>query len=144
VFRITRSRLSMMLIVSVWPLAVATPVLANVRFYSLVQQTCQAYRVPVTMEQMELEGLDSENPTFSLMLQSRRNNFEEVMLVGYIAAGQAIHRTGIDVKTINIVVTIPTMDNMILFTAAPIDDVEQLRVGELSSSDFLRQLQWTK
>ena len=143
-FRITKYRLSMMLIVSAWVLAIASPVLGNMRFYTFVQQTCHAYRVPVAMDQMAFEGLESDNLSFSLMLQSRRNNFEEVMLVGYIAVGQAIHRTGVDVRTINITVTIPTMGDMILFTAATINDVEQLRVGELSSTDFLRQLQWTK
>ncbi|MFB0515005.1 MAG: hypothetical protein ACETWG_00180 [Candidatus Neomarinimicrobiota bacterium] len=125
-----------------WCLALATPVRADLRFYSIVQQVCKSYRVPVNMDQMKLEALESDNPTFNLELQSRRNNFEEVMLVGYIATSQAIARTGVVVKTINITVTIPKADNMLLFTTADVALVEQLRLGEIKSSEFMRQLQW--
>lgn len=125
-----------------WCLVLATPVWANLRFYSIVQQVCKSYRVPVTMDQMELEVAETDNPTFSLALQSRRNNFEEVMLVGYIASSQAIHRTGVEVKTINITITIPKADNMLLMTTADIALVEHLRLGEIKSSEFMRQLQW--
>ena len=125
-----------------WCLVLATPVWANLRFYSIVQQVCKSYRVPVTMDQMELEIAETDNPTFTLALQSRRNNFEEVMLVGYIASSQAIHRTGVEVKTINITVTVPKADNMLLLTTADIALLEHLRLGEIKSSEFMRQLQW--
>ncbi len=100
------------------------------------------YRVPVTMKEMNLEGSGTSGSTFTLALQSRRNNFEEVILVGYIAAGQAIARTGLEVKTINIIVTIPRADNMLLMTTADAGLVKQLRLGKIKSSDFMRQLQW--
>jgi len=125
-----------------WCLVLATPVWANLRFYSIVQQVCKSYRVPVTMDQMELEIAETDNPTFTLALKSRRNNFEEVMLVGYIAASQAIHRTGVEVKTINITITVPKADNMLLLTTADIALLEHLRLGEIKSSEFMRQLQW--
>jgi hypothetical protein len=119
-----------------------TPTHANLRFYSIVQQVCKSYRVPVTLDQMTLEGAESNSPAFNLALQSRRNNFEEVMLVGYIATSQAISRTGLEIKTINITVTIPKADNMLLMTTADVALVEQLREGEIKSSEFMRQLQW--
>jgi hypothetical protein len=125
-----------------WCLVLATPALGNLRFFSIVQQVCKSYRVPATLDQMNLEGAESTNPTFNLALQSRRNNFEEVMLVGYIATSQAIARTGVEVKTINITVTIPKADNMLLMTTADMALVEQLRLGEIKSSEFMRQLQW--
>ncbi len=135
-------RLISVLLLLGWCLVLATPVRANLRFYSIVQQVCKSYRVPVTMDEMELAELESDNPTFTLALQSRRNNFEEVMLVGYIACGQAIARTGIEVKTINITVTIPKADHMLLVTTADVALVNQLRLGEIKSSEFMRQLQW--
>ncbi len=135
-------RLLSTLLVLGWCLGLATPARANLRFYSIVQQVCKSYRVPVTMKQMELEESGDGGPTFMLALQSRRNNFEEVILVGYIASGQAIARTGTEVKTINITVTIPRADNMLLMTTADVALVDQLRLGKIKSSDFMRQLQW--
>ena len=131
------------LLVLGWCLGLATPARANMRFYSIVQQVCKSYRVPVTTKQMDLKEPGSNGPTFTLELQSRRNNFEEVILVGYIATGQAIARTGVEVKTINITVTIPKADNMLLITTADVALVEQLRLGKIRSSEFMKQLQWS-
>jgi hypothetical protein len=125
-----------------WLLVTASPVLANMRFYTIVQQVCKSYRVPVALDQMTLDGAETDNAEFHLVLQSRRNNFEEVMLVGYIATGQAVARSGVQVKTIMITVTIPKADNMMLMTSASVDLVEQLRLGKIKSSEFMRQLQW--
>ncbi|UCD38358.1 MAG: hypothetical protein JSW54_02445 [Fidelibacterota bacterium] len=135
-------RLIAVFLVLGWCLALTTPARANLRFFSIVQQVCKSYRVPVTLDQMSMEGEEGTNPTFNIALQSRRNNFEEVMLVGYIASSQAIARTDMEVKTINITVTIPKADNMLLMTTADIALVEQLRLGEIKSSEFMRQLQW--
>ena len=137
-----RKSINMLLLLG-WLLALATTAQANMRFYSIVQQVCKSYRVPVGLEQMKLEELESDNPTFHMVLQSRRNNFEEVMLVGYIASSQAIARTGLGIKTIMITVTIPKSDNMMLMTTADVSLVEQLRLGKIKSSEFMRKLQWT-
>ncbi len=125
-----------------WLTVTASPVLANMRFYTIVQQVCRSYRVPVALDQMTLDGAETESAQFHLVLQSRRNNFEEVMLVGYIATGQAIARSGVPVKTIMITITIPKADNMMLTTSANVDLLEQFRLGNLKSSEFMRQLQW--
>ncbi len=131
-------------------LAIAVPVLllvlvtllqANIRFYSIVQQVCNSYRVPVVMNKMKLTPT-GDSMTFDLFLESRRNNFEEVMMVGYIGVGQAIARTDIKVSIINITVSIPKADNMLIMTTAEFQLVERLRVGKIRSSAFMRQLQW--
>ena len=137
-----RKSINMLLLLG-WLMALATTAQANMRFYSIVQQVCKSYRVPVGLEQMKLEELESDNPTFHMVLQSRRNNFEEVMLVGYIASSQAIARTGLGIKTIMITVTIPKSDNMMLMTTADVSLVEQLRLGKIKSSEFMRKLLWT-
>ncbi len=126
-----------------WLMALATTAQANMRFYSIVQQVCKSYRVPTGLDQMKLEDMEGDNPTFHMVLQSRRNNFEEVMMVGYIASSQAIARTGLGIKTIMITVTIPKSDNMMLMTTADVGLVEQLRLGKIKSSEFMRKLQWT-
>ena len=83
-----------------------------------------------------------DGTTFDLFLESRRNNFEEVMMVGYIGVGQAMARTNIKVSLINITVSIPKADNMLIMTTAEAQLVERLRVGKIRSSAFMRQLQW--
>ena len=60
---------------------------ANYAFYRKVTSTCKSYRVEVTTDDMDL---DLENNDFSINLESRRNNFEMVMLIGFASAGQAI------------------------------------------------------
>ncbi|UCH62761.1 MAG: hypothetical protein JSU77_13410 [Fidelibacterota bacterium] len=137
-----RLRLLSTLLVLGWCLGSAAPAWANLPFYSIVQQVCKSYRVPVTMKQMDLEESGDNGATFTLALQSRRNNFEEVILVGYVAASQAIARTGIEIKTINITVTIPKADNMLLMTTADVALVEQLRLGKIKSSQFMQKLEW--
>ena len=123
-------------------LALVTALQANIRFYTIVQQVCNSYRVAVVMDKMTLTTEAGGGKTFDLMLQSRRNNFEEVMMVGYISAGQAIARTGEPVKTINITVVIPKADHMLIMTTADIGLVDRLRLGKVRSPEFMRQLQW--
>lgn len=123
-------------------LALVTALQANIRFYSIVQQVCNSYRVSVIMDKMKMTPQADGSVTFELTLESRRNNFEEVMMVGYIGSGQAIARTGEPVKTISISVIIPKMDHMLIMTTADISLVEKLRLGKIRSPEFMRQLQW--
>lgn len=123
-------------------IALATALQANIRFYTIVQQVCNSYRVAVVMDKMRLTTEANGEKTFDLVLTSRRNNFEEVMMVGYIGVGQAVARTNEAVKTINITVTIPKADNMLIMTTADISLVNDLRLGKVKSSQFIRQLQW--
>ena len=141
-FRTRNSEGIAVVLAAVWCLLFVTPAQANIRFFTIVQQICKSYRVPATLDQMTFEDLNTPSPSFYLHLQSRRNNFEEVMLVGFIASGQAIARTGLSVRTINVSVTIPKADNMLLMTTADATLVAKLRLGEIKSSEFMRSLQW--
>ena len=58
---------------------------ANYAFKKKVKSVCKSYRVTVESSQLSLD-IDE----FSMTLQSNRNNFEMVMLVGFASAGQAI------------------------------------------------------
>ena len=133
-------KVSFTLLLLAWCLGLATPARANLRFYTIVQQNCMAYRVATDASQMDLEEESDGSLTFSLQLESRRNNYEEVMMIGYIAVGQAVERTDLNVQTIHIIVTTP---NSIIHTTADISLVEQLLREEINSFDFIRQLQWS-
>ncbi len=120
----------------------ATSAQANMRFFSLVQQICTTYKLSVSHDQMKLEDLDSDQASFHMVLQSRRNNLEQTVAIGYIAAGQAIARTGLGVKTIKITVIIPKADHMRIWTEADVTMVDQMRLGKISASEFMRNLDW--
>ena len=68
-------------------LALVTALQANIRFYTIVQQVCNSYRVAVVMDKMTLTTEAGGGKTFDLMLESRRNNFEEVMMVLRLVRG---------------------------------------------------------
>ena len=115
----------------------------NARFYSIVQQTCSNYKIKVSKDQIKIEDLESGNGTFRLILHSMpRNNHEQVMVIGYIAAGQAISHTGLAIKTIRVTVVIPAKKEQRLTSEADVALVDQMRNGRIKPSDFLRQLDW--
>ncbi|MBT6982592.1 MAG: hypothetical protein HOA05_10145, partial [Candidatus Marinimicrobia bacterium] len=58
---------------------------ANYAFKKKVISVCNSYRITVESSQFSLGEND-----FSIDLESGRNNFEMVMLVGFAAAGHAI------------------------------------------------------
>ena len=62
---------------------------ANYGFYKKVANTCKHYRISVDENKMFLtETKDGYH--FTIELESRRTNFDMVLLVGFISVGQAI------------------------------------------------------
>tara|TARA_B100000953_G_C17732765_1_gene329453 strand:- start:97 stop:519 length:423 start_codon:yes stop_codon:yes gene_type:complete len=62
---------------------------ANYAFYKKVANTCKHYRISVDENKMFLtETKDGYH--FTIELESRRTNFDMVLLVGFISVGQAI------------------------------------------------------
>ena len=122
----------------IWPSATQ----ANMRFYTIVQQICSTYNISVSQDQMQLVELESDSASFHLVRQSRRNNLEQVTAVGYIAAGQAISRTGLDIKTIRITIVIPNADYLRVLTEADVTLVDAMRLGKIKPSEFMSKLDW--
>ena len=122
---------------------------ANYAFYRKVTSTCKSYRVEVTTDDMDL---DLENNDFSINLESRRNNFEMVMLIGFASAGQAIihqkhlqqtinNYEAIVPDKVNVVVTVPMGRNNTIFSAeASSVMVQELADGTVDTADFMRRI----
>ena len=122
---------------------------ANYAFYRKVTSTCQSYRVEVVADNMDL---DLENNDFSINLNSRRNNFEMVMLIGFASAGQAIihqkhlqqtinNYEAIVPDKVNVVVTVPMGRNNTIFSAeASSVMVQELADGTVDTADFMRRI----
>jgi len=135
----------------------AQPLFANYAFYRTVMNTCKAYRVDVKESEMTFTTQGgNEDLTFKMNLSSLRNNFDMVMLVGFISAGQAIkHQKKLAEKMeksgqsfeaeipvqVEITVIVPmSNENMIVMAYADTNLVIQLAEGKINSGGFMRQI----
>ena len=132
------------MLVTVFCLVPATPVHGNIRFFTTIMRNCQHYRVAADMVQMNLEHSEDGNLTFYLTLPSRRNNFEEVILVGYVATSHAVSRLGLKVTTIYVTASVSKGEDMLMTTRADIALAEKLRTGEIKTHEFMRLIEWVQ
>ena len=118
--------------------------LANYAFKKKIKSVCSSYRVSVNASAM-----DFDSDLFSLTLESNRNNFEMVMLVGFASAGQAIsHQNNLGLsnayvpKEIAIRVNVPSSkgETMVFEANCSSDDAIQLAAGTLDSSEFMQKI----
>ena len=133
------------LIVVLFALLIGTNGLwANYAFKKKVKNVCQSYRIMVESTQFTL----GENE-FSIDLESGRNNFEMVMLVGFAAAGHAIeHQIQMgkanaytpETVTVNVAVPISKGEtNMFIATCSKQMAID-LANGKMESSDFMQKI----
>jgi len=125
-------------------------VFANYAFYRKVSSTCKFYRVSVDEKKMALTKNADGSYSFSIEIESLRNNFEMVMLVGFISVGQAINhqksfakkKTGyaaIIPADTEVTVTIPVSREKTIITAkATAEQVRRLTDGKIDTAGFMR------
>ena len=116
----------------------------NYAFKKKIKSVCSSYRVSVNASAM-----DFDSDLFSLTLESNRNNFEMVMLVGFASAGQAVsHQNSLGLsnaytpKEISIRVNVPASkgETMVFEAKCSSDDAIQLAAGTLDSSEFMQKI----
>ncbi|MFQ6676364.1 MAG: hypothetical protein ACE5LH_08500 [Fidelibacterota bacterium] len=115
----------------------SSPLLGNTKYFQAVQRTAKAYRVDVSIDQMKMVPDTGGNEAFYINLKSNRNNFEMVMLVGYIAAGEAM-KTGVEPSVIYVTVEVPLGEGIRLVTTATREDVKRLISGDINTAQFSR------
>ncbi|UCD38745.1 MAG: hypothetical protein JSW54_04500 [Fidelibacterota bacterium] len=130
------------LLLAVWCLTLATPAKANIRFFTNVMRNLQHYKVSGDLVQFNLEGSGTGNLTFHLTLPSRRNNFEEIIMLGYLSAGYAIERTGLKVGTVYVTAIIPSADNQMKITKADAALIAQVISKQMDPHKFLGKIDW--
>ena len=117
---------------------------ANYAFKKKIKSVCSSYRVSVNASSM-----DFDSNLFSLTLESNRNNFEMVMLVGFASAGQAVsHQNSLGLsnsyvpKEISIKVNVPSSkgETMVFEATCSSNDAIQLAAGTLDSSEFMQKI----
>ena len=123
---------------------------ANYGFYRKVANTCKYYRVTVDEKKMSLTKNKDGSYSFSIEMKSLRNNFEMVMLVGFISVGQAMNHqekfakkktgyTAIIPEDTDVTVTIPvSRQNTIITAKATAGQIRQLTDGKSDSAGFMR------
>ena len=122
---------------------------ANYAFYRKVSNTCKYYRVTVDEKRMALTKKSDGSYSFSLEMESSRNNFEMVMLVGFDSAGQAVsHQINLGLSNaytpneITIRVNVPASkgETMVFEATCSSDIAMELAAGTLDSSDFMQKI----
>ena len=125
-------------------------VFANYAFYRKVTNTCKYYRVSVDEKKMALTKNADGSYHFSIEMESLRNNFEMVMLVGFISVGQAMSHqeafakkksgyTAVVPSDTEVTVSIPVSRQSTIITAkATADQIRQLTEGKIDSAGFVR------
>lgn len=132
-------------IVALFALLISTDGLfANYAFKKKVKTVCQSYRITVESTQFSLGEND-----FLIELESGRNNFEMVMLVGFAAAGHAIeHQIQMgkanaytpENVTVNVAVPVSKGEtNMFIATCSKKMAID-LANGTMDSSDFMQKI----
>ncbi len=123
---------------------------ANYGFYRKVANTCKYYRVTVDEKKMSLTKNKDGSYSFTIEMKSLRNNFEMVMLVGFIAVGKAMNQqekfakkktgyTAIIPEDTDVTVTIPvSRQNTIITAKATAGQIRQLTDGKIDSAGFMR------
>ena len=122
---------------------------ANYAFYKKVANTCKFYRVSVDEKKMSLVKNSDGSYNFTIEMESLRNNFEMVMLVGFAAVGHAIeHQIQMgeanaytpESITMNIAVPISQGEtNMFVATCSKQMAIE-LANGTMESSDVMQEI----
>ena len=108
---------------------------------------CSSYRLNVFQENMHLS--DDE---FTLTLDSKRNNFERVILIGFASIGTAIEhqkyllekekiKQTLIPETVTIIVNIPvTRNNLIISASASSILIEKFSTGRIDSKQFMQEI----
>ena len=125
-------------------------VFANYAFYRKVSNTCKFYRVSIDEKKMSLIKNKDGSYNFTIEMESLRNNFEMVMLVGFISVGQAMtHQESFAKKKpgynaiipgdTEVTVTVPvSRQNTIITAKATADQIRQLSDGKVDTAAFMR------
>lgn len=144
-------RINKIILVLVLIIIGAQPLFANYAFYRKVANTCKFYRLEVKNSDMLLTR-NADNYNFSIQLKSNRNNFEMVMLVGFISVGQAIKHqrefakknqdfTPVIPKHTEVTVNFPAgRDNMIISARAAEDVILMFVDGKITSAEFMLKI----
>ena len=118
-----------------------TNIFASQKYLAQIQKTAKNYRVELKSNEIKSVVSNSGLVTLNIDLQSNRNNFEMVMLVGYISAGTAF-KSGMKLNDVIVTVNVPLGDGFKLVTKSNITELKQLMDGKINTSQFVRKIEY--
>jgi len=80
---------------------------------------------------------------FSLTINSARNSFDRVMLIGFYATGKAMLYLKEDIQTVNIIVSVEYKGVENIMATAVKEDILAYVDGKMSSADFVRKIKFS-
>ena len=114
---------------------------ADQKYFNEVKKVAKSYRIETSFENMKIVKDEKGKDVFYITLSSNRNNFEMVMLVGYIAAGQAM-KSGFEPSSVFVTVDVPLGEGYRLLTTATTEDLQQLLSGKITTKNFVRRVKY--
>lgn len=111
--------------------------------YQEANKVFQTYRYKVSYESFRLHRFqqdDKEVLELVIVIKSRRNNFDEAMLVGFAASGAAITNTGTKVDLVNVVVKVQYKDEVSISAIADAPHVIALYENKLAPNAFMAKV----
>lgn len=111
--------------------------------YQEANKVFQTYRYKVPYENFRLHTFQQggkEVLELVIVINSRRNNFDEAMLVGFAASGAAITNTGTKVDLVNVVIKVQYKDEVSISAIADAPDVIALYENKLAPNAFLAEV----
>ena len=123
-------------------LIIPATVSADSNYFSSVQQICSAYQLSLNYDNMNLRTLADGSEELTINLESARNQFDRVMLIGFYAAGKAMvyHSKPIEKVTVVISVAYKGVENIV--ANASRENIMKFVNGEISSSEFVRKVKF--
>ena len=110
---------------------------ANYKFYSMVRHVCKAYQVEVSFNDMRIHEEFDSKMYLDLNLKSGRNNFDTVLIVGFVAAGKALENSPeMELEGVNVTLNISARENNLIIASASANDIVRLVRGDITSSEF--------
>tara|TARA_B100001750_G_scaffold229111_1_gene224181 strand:- start:168 stop:572 length:405 start_codon:yes stop_codon:yes gene_type:complete len=122
-------------------LFVSQGLFADQKYFNEVKKVAKSYRIETSFENMKIVKDENGKDVFYITLSSNRNNFEMVMLVGYIAAGQAM-KSGFQPISVFVTVDVPLGEGFRLLTTATTEDLKQLLSGKITTKNFVRRVKY--
>jgi hypothetical protein len=92
---------------------------------------------------MSLSEAADGTKDFCVTINSARNNFDRIMLIGFYAAGKAMLYLKEDIQTVNIIVSVEYKGVENIMATAVKDDILAYVEGKMSSAEFVKKLKFS-
>ncbi|MCK5519892.1 MAG: hypothetical protein KAI81_02165 [Candidatus Marinimicrobia bacterium] len=118
-------------------MVLSSQVMANYKFYNMVKHVCKVYQIDVSLSDMTIHEEYDGKLYFDLKLDAGRNNFDTVLMVGFIGIGKALEKNPeLELEGVNVTLGISSYENTLIIASASANDIVRFVRGDISSNEF--------